>query len=136
MYLLDTNILMEVLLNRKNAASATQFLRSMPGSSFYVTDFALFSLGIYLFKGTRQAYFDLLDDMTHAKVGILRLLFDDNATIAQFKIAETYRLDFDDAYQFVAATREQLTIVSYDSDFDRTPIGRVTPEQVLSGYST
>ena len=39
-------------------------------------------------------------------------------------------LDFDDAYQYVAAERFDLEIVSFD-DFDRTSIGRLPPEDAL-----
>ena len=53
---------------------------------------------------------------------------------AMGKVAESavrFQLDFDDAYQYVAAEREGLTIVSLDADFDRTERGRKTPEQAL-----
>ncbi|MFL6212394.1 MAG: PIN domain-containing protein [Blastocatellia bacterium] len=43
-----------------------------------------------------------------------------------------FRLDFDDAYQYVAAERENLIIVSFDRDFDRTERGRRTPLEALS----
>lgn len=45
---------------------------------------------------------------------------------------QAYDLDFDDAFQYTAAEMYDPRIVSFDSDFDRTPRGRVTPEQVLA----
>ncbi|AKV66251.1 hypothetical protein VL20_1064 [Microcystis panniformis FACHB-1757] len=42
-----------------------------------------------------------------------------------------FRLDFDDAYQYVAAELEKATIVSFDQDFDKTEQRRLTPMQVL-----
>ena len=42
-----------------------------------------------------------------------------------------FRLDFDDAYQYVAAEKYGLTLVSFDADFDRTKPGRKTPDEVL-----
>jgi len=42
-----------------------------------------------------------------------------------------FKLDFDDAYQYVAAEKYGLTLVSFDADFDRTRLGRKTPEEVL-----
>jgi hypothetical protein len=42
-----------------------------------------------------------------------------------------FRLDFDDAYQYVAAEKHDLTLVSFDADFDRTDRGRKTPVDVL-----
>lgn len=44
---------------------------------------------------------------------------------------ERFNLDFDDAYQYVAAEKYNLTIVSLDSDFDRTERGRRDPAEVL-----
>jgi hypothetical protein len=41
-------------------------------------------------------------------------------------------LDFDDAYQYVAAEANRLTIVSFDADFDRTEHGRKQPHQVAT----
>jgi predicted nucleic acid-binding protein len=45
--------------------------------------------------------------------------------------ARNLNLDFDDAYQYVLAQRRGLRLVSFDADFDRTPLGRVTPAQAL-----
>jgi predicted nucleic acid-binding protein len=48
---------------------------------------------------------------------------------------EELGLDFDDAYQYVAAEKRDLTLVSFDSDFDRTRRGRKTPGEVLDSGS-
>ena len=42
-----------------------------------------------------------------------------------------YQLDFDLAYQCVAAEQADAVIVSFDGDFDRTDHGRQTPADVL-----
>lgn len=47
------------------------------------------------------------------------------------KIAERFNLDFDDAYQYVAAEKYDLVIVSFDADFDRTELQRKTPAEIL-----
>lgn len=44
---------------------------------------------------------------------------------------QTHQLDFDDAYQYVIAKRDNLTLVSFDADFDRTDLQRRTPAQTL-----
>ena len=41
-----------------------------------------------------------------------------------------FNLDFDDAYQYVAAEKHDLTIISFDADFDRTPRGRKLPVDI------
>jgi predicted nucleic acid-binding protein len=47
--------------------------------------------------------------------------------------AQQFNLDFDDAYQYALAERYNLTIVSFDSDFDRTERGRKVPKDLLDG---
>ena len=44
---------------------------------------------------------------------------------------ERFGLDFDDAYQYVAAEQGDALIVSFDSDLDRTDRKRRTPEEIL-----
>ena len=44
-----------------------------------------------------------------------------------------FHLDFDDAYQYVAAERNGLVLVSFDADFDKTYMGRKTPADILDG---
>ena len=41
-----------------------------------------------------------------------------------------FNLDFDDAHQYVAAEKYDLTIISFDADFDRTRRGRKLPSDI------
>lgn len=45
---------------------------------------------------------------------------------------QSFALDFDDAYQYVVAEKYNLTIVSFDTDFDRTKRGRRTPAEIMA----
>ncbi|MGQ9682088.1 MAG: hypothetical protein ACUVX9_06110 [Anaerolineae bacterium] len=47
-------------------------------------------------------------------------------------VMQEYGLDFDDAYQYVAAGTKGAVIVRLYGDCDRTPQGRKTPQQVLA----
>lgn len=46
-------------------------------------------------------------------------------------VMDSFGLDFDDAYQYVAAERHEVELVSFDDDFDRTERGRVTPGEMV-----
>jgi hypothetical protein len=59
-------------------------------------------------------------------VGLLRA--DEMEAVADH--AASYNLDFDDAYQYALADKHDLTIVSFDSDFDRTARGRSQPSTI------
>jgi uncharacterized protein len=48
------------------------------------------------------------------------------------EIQKAHALDFDDSFQYAAAERFDLKLVSFGTDFDRTPRGRMTPAQVLA----
>jgi predicted nucleic acid-binding protein len=45
---------------------------------------------------------------------------------------DRFDLDFDDAYQYVAAEQSAAVVVSFDGDFDRTERGRKTPAEILA----
>jgi len=47
------------------------------------------------------------------------------------EVMSKFKLDFDDAYQYVAAEKHDVVIVSFDSDFDRTERGRKSPGDLL-----
>ncbi|MGA3324644.1 MAG: hypothetical protein ABSF45_09225 [Terriglobia bacterium] len=47
------------------------------------------------------------------------------------KLLVDTNLFFDDAYQYSAAQRHGLRIVSFDADFDRTTEGRLLPTDAL-----
>lgn len=133
MYLIDTNIFLEILLEQDKADEAEKFLKEIPAEHLHVSDFSVFSIGIILF---RQRKHDVLlefveDVFVRGGVILLRLsLFDFEEVV---KVSKKYNLDFDDAYQYALAKKYNLKIVSFDSDFDRTDAGRVLPEQVIDG---
>ncbi len=46
-------------------------------------------------------------------------------------VMELFKLDFDDAYQYSAAEKYALTLVSFDGDFDGTELRRKMPHEVV-----
>jgi hypothetical protein len=47
-------------------------------------------------------------------------------------VMDHFGLDFDDAYQYVAAERTNVGIISFDAHFDQTDRGRQTPAHILA----
>ena len=131
MYLLDSNIFLELLLDQDRADDVEKFLRSVPSERLNISEFSLYSVGIVLF---RRKLFDVFvrfvdDIIITGGVRLLRLSTEEAKELA--KVAQRFKLDFDDAYQYEIAERYGLTIVSFDSDFDRTERGRKTPRDLL-----
>jgi hypothetical protein len=133
MYLLDTNLFLEILLGQERAEERQRFLQQAPREQLLVSDFSLYSIGIHAFRrGIPDAFVCMVQDIIiEGGVRLVALSAEDMRQVADVSLR--YRLDFDDAYQCVVAQREAAQIVSFDSDFDRTEIGRTTPASILSG---
>lgn len=95
----------------------------------YISEFALYSIGVVLLRLKKaELFLRFIKDISDAGINIIRLLPRDMEALAE--ASGNYNLDFDDAYQYVAAEKYDLEILSFDGDFDRTERGRKTPDQV------
>lgn len=127
MLLLDTNIWLELLLEQEKADQVRQLLDNAGAWQFALTDFSLHSLGLILTRLKKDDLFrDFVSDTVEGSaVQVIRL---DTAGLKEVPaVCRKFGLDFDDAYQYLAAEIHNFTLVSFDSDFDRTPNGRTTP---------
>lgn len=130
MYLVDTNVWLERLLGQEKSDEVGQFLARIPSDQLFITDFAFHSICVIFTRLNRtSALIDFVQDV----------FVDGVVTLIALKPEETrdlvdgmnnIRLDFDDAYQFLAAELNGLTIVSFDSDLDRAPKGKKTPAEI------
>ncbi|MGA2141357.1 MAG: PIN domain-containing protein [Brevinematales bacterium] len=128
MYLVDTNIFIHVLLKKDKYDEALAFLKS--GKAMYITDFSLYSICILLGKiHENEVLKNFVDDIfSNEGINLVKAEMENISKIIE--IEERYKLDFDDAYQYYIADQKDLTIVSYDGDFDRTEKGRKKPEEL------
>ena len=130
-FLVDTNLFIEVLLNQVNAGEARTFLENSKGHELFVSDFALHSIGLLLFRHKQhQVFRQFLQDVI-GRVGIGLVSLSAPEMDAVVDGAAKFNLDFDDAYQHSLALRHGLKIVTFDADFDRTTEGRLLPANVL-----
>ncbi len=132
MYVVDTNIWLERLLDQARAEEVGRFLADVTPDQLALSDFSLHSIGVVLARLDRSQVFlqfvrDVLLDGDVALVSVLP-----DAMSRLVEVMRQFRLDFDDAYQYVAAEQRGATLVSFDGDFDGTERGRLTPEQVLT----
>ena len=100
------------------------------GSEFAITEFSLYSIGIVLTRLSKdEAFAQFIGDaLEQAGIRLLRL---DSAEMRELVSArKQFRLDFDDAYQYATAEKHNLTLLSFDTDFDRTARGRKTPAMI------
>jgi hypothetical protein len=93
------------------------------------TDFVLHSVGLWLTPSHGKEFRSFLDDLIVRRVNTLHLAPSDLYGVLD--VMAGHGLDFDDAFQYVAAERFDLQLVSFDADFDHTPRGRMTPAQAM-----
>ncbi len=131
-FLIDTNIFLEVILAQSKAIDAQEFLSKTEEHEFFISDYSLHSIGLLFFRRKQHDVFRqfLTDMISIAGIKMIALLPKDMEDV--INTAQKFSLDFDDAYQYVSADHYGLTIVSFDSDFDRTEKGRKTPANVAS----
>jgi len=96
-----------------------------------MTDFTFHSIALILIQLHKpEALVGFAQDtFLEGAVSLLHLEPEDTAAIVA--AARRFSLDFDDAYQYVAAEKYGLILVSFDANFDRTERGRKTPVEAL-----
>jgi len=130
--LLDANVFLEILLEQERADEARTLLKRTSKHEFFLSDFSLPSIGLLLLRQKRHAAFEqfVKDMLFDAGVTLTGLFPEDMMAVTD--AAQRFNLDFDDAYQYVAAAKSGLTLVSLDGDFARTDRGRKTPAEILA----
>ena len=114
MFLLDTNIFLEMLLAQDKQEDCRKFILNNSQKCFF-SDFTLYSIGIALF---RKKLFDEYSTFYNDITSIVRMI----SLPAQLQnqltsSARKLKLDYDDAYQYEVAKHYDLKIVTMDKDF-------------------
>lgn len=132
MYLVDSNVWLELLLEQERAEEVAQFLQIVGTDKLWITEFTIYSIGIIMTRLNKDEIFeDFLSDVLEDS-GAKRVCLSISDLKQVIHVARKFRLDFDDAYQYVAAEKNDLCLVSFDADFDRSEMGRRTPSEILA----
>ena len=116
MFLLDTNIFLEIALSQEKAGLCKNFIREN-GSRSYISDFSLHSIGIILFRhGQKDAFVQFLEDILN-RIIVISLPLERIKELSV--ISDDYKLDYDDAYQAAICREYGLQLVTMDKDFKR-----------------
>jgi predicted nucleic acid-binding protein len=131
MFLLDTNVWLERLLDQSGSKDVGIFLEKYPSDQLIITDFSFHSIGVILNRlHNEKLFLDFTDDILvrgGVVVGSLRA----EEMKAVVSVIKKYKLDFDDAYQYCVAEKLNAIIVSFDKDLDRTSLGRKKPADFI-----
>lgn len=114
MFLLDTNIFLEILLQQEKSSACKAFIRKHL-EQLYISDFSLHSIGVITFRQHKSYLFQLFTDDLLPHIQVLSLPV---PLYAEFEsLSSGLHLDFDDAYQYLLAKQFHLTLVTLDKDF-------------------
>lgn len=132
MFLVDTNIWLELLLEQERADQVRRFLDALPSNQLAISHFSLHSIGVILGRyGRRTALLQFVHDLfVDGKVDLVTLAPENFEHITD--AMQIHGLDFDDAYQYAAVQQLGADLVSFDTDFDRTDLRRRTPVEILA----
>jgi predicted nucleic acid-binding protein len=102
MYLIDTNVWLERLLEQTKSEEVRHFLDITPTEHLFITDFAFHSLGVVMRRLDHMDAFlrFVKDAFIEGEVVLVRLYPEDRERLAD--VIRRFNLDFDDAYQYVS----------------------------------
>jgi uncharacterized protein len=116
MFLVDTNIFLEILLGQDKKEVCKRFLAKNIGN-LNITDFSLHSIGVILFRYSKEDIFRKFVEDVMPDTKILSLPMELYKDIVIVK--KNLNLDFDDTYQYSVAKYYGLKVVTMDKDFEK-----------------
>ncbi len=114
MFLVDTNIFLEILLGQEKEVICRDFLVENV-ENLGISDFSLYSIGVILSKIKRIEVFEEFVGDVLPLISVIVLDRDLYGEI--IRLEKEKNMDFDDSYQVAVAKYHDLKIVTMDSDF-------------------
>ena len=130
-YLVDTNVWLERLLDQKKSAITSEFFNLIPTNELFVSDFSIHSIGVILSRLKKLDILEKFIDDLFVNGQIEQLTLDSLDLLDVIKNIRRYKLDFDDSYQFSVAQKYDLTLITFDQDFNVKGIKKNTPDEII-----
>lgn len=129
--MVDTNVWLERLLDQEKSEITSNFFDSVSTEQILISDFSLHSICVILFRFKKLDILKkfLTDLFLNGQIEQVNL-----NTIDLFDVitnSTNFKLDFDDSYQLTLSQKFDLTIVTFDSDFNVEGIKKKSPEEVV-----
>ena len=129
MYLIDANIILELLYKRSRWKESYEFLNRIKAGEVraYMLHFTLHGVSAILGKPELVSHF-LSEILTWRGLTIVDLPVEEELMASE--LARRTGLDFDDGLQYYYAKKAGTQIVSFDKDFDKIDVRRVEPREI------
>jgi predicted nucleic acid-binding protein len=131
-YLVDTNIWLELLLNQEKSEVVSEFLKLVPPTQLFVSDFAIHSIGVILSRLKKLDALSLFLNDLFINGQIEQISLEPLDLIDVTYNIKKYNLDFDDSYQFTVAEKFAMTLVTFDKDFKVVGLKKKTPQEIIN----
>lgn len=130
-YLIDTNVWLERLLDQEKSVIASKLFDLIPTDLLFVSDFSIHSIGVILSRLKKYEVFEkfINDLFINGQIELLSL--DSFDLLDVIENIQKHKLDFDDSYQFSIAQKYDLTIVTFDKDFNIKGINKKSPDDIV-----
>jgi len=129
-YLVDTNIWLERLLDQDKSEIVSTFLDKIPSDQIYVSDFAIHSIGVILTRLKKLDILKLFLNDLFINGQIEQLSLDTIDLLDVLDNITKYNLDFDDSYQYTVSEKYDLTLVTFDKDFNVKGLRKISPQEI------
>ncbi|MEM3816149.1 MAG: PIN domain-containing protein [Candidatus Bathyarchaeia archaeon] len=128
-YLIDANVLLEVLYKRSRWEESYKLLNKVKEGSIKALMLHFVIHGISAILGKPDLVAKLLAEILSWRgLTIVDLSVSDELTACE--IASRLGLDFDDGLHYHFAKTRNLSIISFDKDFDNLDIRRIEPHEI------
>ncbi len=135
MYLIDSNIFLELVFEQDRSIECKAFLQKVKSGEINsaISDFNIDSILLAIYRQTKNALLMetfLTSVLRFTGLDVYFLSMEDR--LEGIKHIKTHSLDFEDALTLQAALASSCSaIVSFDRDFDNLPVKRVEPMDIL-----
>ncbi|MCF8363212.1 MAG: PIN domain-containing protein [Prolixibacteraceae bacterium] len=130
-YLVDTNVWLERLLDQDKSDVAKRFFDSISPDNIFVSDFAMHSIGVILSRLNKLDVLTMFINDLFTNGLIEQLSLDAKDLLNVIDNIKRFKLDFDDSYQYTVAQKFDITIVTFDKDFNVSGINKKSPEELI-----
>ena len=134
MYLVDTNIFLEVLLCQAKAEECKNFLKELANGkkTGIISDFTVHSIIVIMSNLSKAKELKVFLSSLSAYKGLHIAQTNLEQEITAVDIALAQKIDMDDALQYaVALSLNVQAIISYDHHFNNLKVPRQTPNQTI-----
>ena len=129
--MVDTNVWLERLLDQEKSVIASRFFDLIPTEELFVSDFSIHSIGVILSRLKKFDVFEKFIDDLFVNGQLEQLSLDTVDLLDVITNIQKYKLDFDDAYQFSVAQKYDLTLITFDKNFNAKGIKKNTPDEIV-----